>query len=180
MILNHPEYKERIKKAADMPLWAPCVFAVYAMLMILPLIFASFPIFQKIEHIQNPENIKLVCKPDKKGNLVHFYDQGIERVMNESTLCNELRFYADYQVKDMILINYPMGYKPDLIKLEMIKASDFSDIDDDRYFYEVDWAEKIKTARQSFYRYFMIILLSMFLVMATMYWQKRNLALDLR
>lgn len=179
-MFSHPQQKERIQKAANIPIGAPIAFALLAIVMTLPDIFTAYPMFQTVENIQSKQPLQLFCREGDRGQVLYLKQNGQERKLNESQLCHTLSSYPDYQVYNITLLNYSLDYAPDVIDLTFSKASVYADLPPLTFQHYVDLKQFRHDAKIRFLSTLLWIVGGCLLVIATMYWQKRNLQLDLK
>lgn len=166
--------KSREERATWISPWAPIAFALMAVVMMLPDIFAAYPMFQTVETIQSKQPMQLFCRQGDRGQVLYLKQNEQERKLNESQLCQTLAQYSDYQVYDIRLVNYPLDYAPDVINLIFSQPSLYADLPVTTFQHHVDLDEFRHQAKMRLLSLSLWIAVGCVLVMLTMYLQRRK------
>lgn len=162
----------REERATWISPWAPIAFALMAVMMLLVDIFAAYPIFQTVENIQSKQPLQVFCREGDRGQVLYLKQDEKERKLNEKQLCQTLLQYADYQVYDMVLVNYPLDYAPDVISMTFTQSAPYADLPAVTFQHYVDLDKFRHDAKILFFSALLWILSACLLVMLTMYLQK--------
>lgn len=164
----------REERATWISPWVPIVFALMAIVMLLPDIFAGYSMFQRVEKIQSKQPLQLYCRQGDRGQVLYVKQDQHERQLNESQLCQILAQYPDSQIYEITLLNYPLDYAPHVINLIFSESALYADLPATTFQHHVNLDEFRHEARTRFLTTLLWIVVVCLLVMFTMYMQKRK------
>ena len=174
MIQRYSNSPSREERATWISPWAPILFALMAIMMLLPDIFAAYPIFQTVEHIESKQPMQLFCREGDRGQVLYLKQNEQERKLNESELCQTLLKYSDYQVYNITLLDYPLDYAPNVIDLSFSQDALYADLPAVTFQHHVDLQQFRHDAKNRFLSTLLWIVGGCLLVVLTMYINRKK------